>query len=164
MRREEFERYITENQERFYRLAFSYTHNPDAALDVVQESILKGIDKFSTLRNPQYMQTWFYRILVNECVSWFRHNGKTLPLDETALEERGPKTAEDPQTAQTAIMDLHHALEALDPKLRAVVELRFFEDMKLEEIAVIMHMNLSTVKSRLYKALKLLRVDLEEEE
>ena len=40
---------------------------------------------------------------------------------------------------------------------------RFFEDMKLEEIAAIMHMNLSTVKSRLYKALKLLRLDLEEE-
>lgn len=56
MRREEFERYITENQERFYRLSFSYTHNPDAALDIVQEAVLKGIAKFSTLRNPQYMR------------------------------------------------------------------------------------------------------------
>lgn len=163
MRREEFERYITENQERFYRLSFSYTHNPDAALDIVQEAVLKGIAKFSTLRNPQYMQTWFYRILVNECVSWYRRHGKVLPMETSVLEERGPGTMEDPQAAQAAVMDLRHALKALDPKLRAVVELRFFEDMKLEEIAAIMHMNLSTVKSRLYKALKLLRLDLEEE-
>lgn len=163
MRREDFERYITGNQERFYRLAFSYTHNPDAALDVVQEAILKGIDKFSTLRNPQYMQTWFYRILVNECVSWFRHSGRAMPVELGTLEEWGPTTAEDPQRAQTASLDLYHALEALDPKLRAVVELRFFEDMKLEDIAAIMHMNLNTVKSRLYKALKLLRLELEEE-
>lgn len=84
-------------------------------------------------------------------------------METAVLEERGPGTMEDPQATQAAVMDLRHALKALDPKLRAVVELRFFEDMKLEEIAAIMHMNLSTVKSRLYKALKLLRLDLEEE-
>lgn len=163
MRRDEFECYITENQERFYRLAFSYTHNRDAALDIVQDAILKSIDKFSSLRHPQYMQTWFYRILLNECTTWFRRNRRTFPVETENLEQWKQESAEDPQNECAAVMDLYRALEALDPKLREIVELRFFEDMKLEEIAAIMHTKLSTVKSRFYKALKQMRIDLEEE-
>ena len=53
--------------------------------------------------------------------------------------------------------------DVLDPKLKTVVMLRFFEDMKLEDIAAITGAPLSTVKSRLYKALKLLKVDLQGE-
>ena len=59
-------------------------------------------------------------------------------------------------------VDLYNAVQRLEPKLRTVVILRFFEDMKLEDIASITGDPLSTVKSRLYKALKLLKVDLQE--
>lgn len=52
-----FREYITQNQQAFYRLAYSYTKNSDAALDVVQDAIVKGIEKLHTLRNVelQYM-------------------------------------------------------------------------------------------------------------
>ena len=157
MRREEFERYITENQERFYRLSFSYTHNPDAALDIVQEAVLKGIAKFSTLRNPQYMQTWFYRILLNESMNHHRRAKRLVPLEDTLLETPAP--ARDPGER----LDLYDAIERLDWKEQTVVRLRFFEDMKLEEIARVTNTNLNTVKSRLYKSLRRLRELTEEE-
>ncbi len=57
--------------------------------------------------------------------------------------------------------DLHRAVDKLLPKEKAIIELRFFEDKKLEDIAAILGENVSTVKSRLYRSLKKLRLELE---
>ena len=57
--------YIVAGQGDFYRLAYSYVQNRDAALDVVQESIVKALSKSDSLRRPEYMKSWFYRILLN---------------------------------------------------------------------------------------------------
>lgn len=57
-------------------------------------------------------------------------------------------------------LDLYRAVEGLEPKLRTIVMLRFYEDMKLEDIARVTGTNVNTVKSRLYKALDRLRVEL----
>jgi RNA polymerase sigma-70 factor (ECF subfamily) len=58
--------------------------------------------------------------------------------------------------------DLQKAINTLEKKDRAVVVLRYFEDLKLEEIAEVLEENLSTVKSRLYRSMKKLRMELEE--
>ena len=57
--------------------------------------------------------------------------------------------------------DLKHALELLPPRDRMIVELKYFEDMKLEDIAAIMEENTNTIKSRLYRSLKKLRLSLD---
>ena len=67
--REEIIGYLLTNQEKFYRLAFSYVHNPDAALDVVQNAIVKALEHYNSIRNIKYIKTWFYRVLVNECLT-----------------------------------------------------------------------------------------------
>ena len=92
-----FREYITQNHQAFYRLAYSYTKNSDAALDVVQDAIVKGIEKLHTLRNPAYMKTWFYRILVNEGLNYLRGK-KVVSLDEYA--ESPLSAAEDRDVAQ----------------------------------------------------------------
>ncbi len=69
----------------------------------------------------------------------------------------------DSQPNISEYIDLYQALDKLPIKLKTVVLLRFFEDMKLEEIAQITCVNLSTVKSRLYKALKVLKINMEVE-
>ena len=120
-----FQELVEEHQADLYRLAYSYMKNRDDALDVVQESILKGLSKLPTLRNEQSLRVWMTRIVVNESISRLRRRR---------------------------------------PKLRTVVVLRFFEDMKLEDIAHVVRAPLSTVKSRLYRALAQLRVDLEQKE
>ena len=66
-----------------------------------------------------------------------------------------------PDTAQT--MDLHDAIDRLEPQLKTVVMLRFFSDMKFSEIAQVTDTNINTVKSRLKAALGRLRLHLEEE-
>lgn len=152
-----FREYITQNQQSFYRLAYSYTKNSDAALDVVQNAIVKGIEKLHTLRNPDFMRTWFYRILVNEGLTYLRRNN-VISLEEYG--ETALPVGKDMDVAQN--VDLYNAVQKLEPKLKTIVILRFFEDMKLEDIAAVTGDNLSTVKSRLYKALRLLKLDLQE--
>ena len=152
----ELTRYLVENQERFYRIAFGYVKNREAALDLVQDAIVKAITNLSSLKKREYLKTWFYRILVNECLMYLRKN-RILYLPD--FEEQFELPHKDKRFED---IELYEAVGNLDPALKTVVILRFFEDLKLNDIARITGTNLSTVKSRLYKALGLLRVSIEE--
>lgn len=149
--RQQLNEYIISHQEDFYRLAFSYVKNRDAALDVVQESIVRALSKSDSLRQPEYLKTWFYRILLNESMNHYRRGKRLVPLEDQAADTPAP--ASDPAER----LDLYAAIDRLDPKEQAIIKLRFFEDMKLEEIAGVTGTNLNTVKSRLYKSLRKLR-------
>ena len=61
----ETERLLTENYERYYRLAYKLMRNQDDALDVVQESAYRAIKDCKGVRNKDYLSTWIYRIVVN---------------------------------------------------------------------------------------------------
>ena len=62
------ERALTEGYEKYYRLAYSYVHNEADALDIVQEAAYKAILKSDSLKEPQYVETWVYRIVINEAL------------------------------------------------------------------------------------------------
>ena len=143
--------YIEDNQQAFYRLAFGYVKNADAAMDIVQEAVVKALSNVHRLRRVETMRTWFYRILVNESLTYLRKN-KRYVYDESHMENLQSKQRD---TAQE--MDVWQAVQALPAKLRTVILLRFFEDMKIEEVAKVTRTNLSTVKTRLYKALDVLK-------
>ena len=143
--------HIVNGQTEFYRLALSYVKNRDAALDVVQEAIVKALSKVDTVREPAYLKTWFYRILINEAMNHFRRNRNLVSLEEVmadrAAEPRDPGER----------LDLYDAIDRLSFPEQTVIKLRYFEDMKLEEIAQATGTNLNTVKSRLYKAIRKLK-------
>ena len=63
---------MEEHQAELYRLAYSYMKNRDDALDAVQESIVRAIDKLHTLRDEERLRVWLTRIVVNECLSRLR--------------------------------------------------------------------------------------------
>ena len=65
--------YLVEDQARFYRLAYSYLHDREEALDAVQTAVCKALEKQDSLRDAGAMRTWFYRILVNVCTDALRH-------------------------------------------------------------------------------------------
>ena len=149
--------YLITEQARFYRLAYSYLKNREEALDAVQTAVCRAWEQQDRLREPEAVRTWFYRILLNESMNHHRRAKRLVPLEDTLLET--PVPARDPGER----LDLYDAIERLDWKEQTVVRLRFFEDMKLEEIARVTNTNLNTVKSRLYKSLRRLRELTEEE-
>lgn len=152
---QELARLITENREKYYRVAFTYVKNKEDALDILHDAIVKALQKIHQLRGRSYLETWFYRILINECISFLRKRRELLCLDE--LPQLPP--AEEPDRDQ--YLTLYEAVDRLPPRLKTVVILRFFEEMKFDEIAEITAAKQSTVKARLYKALKILKVDIE---
>lgn len=152
------EQLLLEQYDRYYRLALSYVHKEEDAADIVQNGAYKAILNSSRLKNPEYASTWVYRIMLNEIFSFYREK-RVASLEEMET-ERETLSVED--TYEN--FDLKQALNALSKEDKAVVELRYFEDMKLEEISEILEENVSTVKSRLYRSLKKLKVKLGEHE
>ena len=149
--------YVIENKERHYRLAFSYVKNADDALEVVQESIYKAISTMDSIKTPEYLKTWFYRIIINTSIDLLRKRKKVVVMDDETLSHYDLSTVDHYED-----IDLQIALESLPIQYRSVVVLRFFEDLKIEEIAVILNENVNTVKTRLYRSLKMLRVQMDD--
>ncbi len=147
------ERLLLANYNQYFRLARSYVHNDDDAGDIVQNAAYKAIKNSGSLKQEAYAATWLYRIVINEIFTFLRQR-KTEPFD----------LAEQAQTEDAyEDVDLKRALASLPDEDRMIVELKYFEDLKLEEIAAILELNVSTVKSRLYRCLKKLRLMLEED-
>lgn len=149
---------ITENKENVYRLAFSYVKNKEDALDIVQDSIHKAFSSFNNLKSEGSMKSWFYRVVVNTSLDFLRRQKKLHPVDDKTLELYAP-VSEDVYRN----VDLEKALDELSPNYRIVIVLRFFEDLKIEEIAEVLGENNSTVKTRLYQALGKLRIKLNDQ-
>jgi RNA polymerase sigma-70 factor (ECF subfamily) len=147
--------YVIKNKERHYRLAFSYVKNDDDALEVIQESIYKAISTMDTLKTPDCLKTWYFRIIVNTAIDLLRKRKKVVVVDDETLFSYDLSKVD-----YYKDIDLQKALENLPINYRSIVVLRFFEDFKIEEIAVILNENVNTIKTRLYKSLKMLRIQM----
>lgn len=149
------EELLIKNYQKYYRLAYTYVKSEQDALDAVQESAYKVIRGCRKVKQDEYLDTWITRIVINTAMDLLRKRSATVLVDPQ--EEEWGEAQED--TYQD--LDLQQALAYLDTNERTTVILRFFEDRKLEEIAEITEVGVNTVKSRLYRALKKLKITLE---
>mgnify|MGYP001027426889 CR=1 FL=1 len=142
---------LIENYRRYYHLAYRYVKNESDALDVVQEAAYKAMDQCNTLKNPDYAGAWICRIVMNEAYNVLRKKQK---------EEYQPQEAEPCTEDHYVDLDLQQAILQLREEEQTVIYLRYFEDRQLDEIAEITKEKLSTVKSRLYRAVGKLKMAL----
>jgi len=149
---------ITEHKENVYRLAYSYVKNKEDALDIVQDSIYKAMTNIEQLKDPEAVKSWFFRIVVNTALDSLRRKKIVHLVDQEIIETYAPG-AEDVY----ADLDLQRTLDALPVKYRNVIVLRYFEDMKIEEVADVLAENVNTIKTRLYQALQLLRMKMKDD-
>ena len=149
--------YLVEDQARFYRLAYSYLHDREEALDAVQTAVCKALEKQDSLRDAGAVRTWFYRILVNVCTDVLRQR-KLVTFMPPEATDAG--SYEDPLPEDGS---LAKRVDALPPEVSAIIRLRFYEEQSLAEISRILDCPLSTVKTRLYTGLKKLRIQMEGE-
>ncbi|MDF2845704.1 MAG: subfamily polymerase sigma-24 factor [Herbinix sp.] len=147
------ENYLIRNYDKYYRLAYSYVHNETDAMDIVQEGAYKAILKSETLKNPDYANTWIYRIMINEALAFIKKHKKDS-YDISAIDIS--------QTDHYVDYDLEKAIDNLDTTDKTIIILKFYEEYTLEEIADMTGEKLNTVKSRMYRTLKKLQISLEE--
>lgn len=154
MNKQEFTQRVLAMENRLYRISCGMLDNHQDRLDAVQEAVLKAWANVGRLREERYFETWLTRILINEC-----HNLQSARKRSVALEripEPGAQTAETDQS-------LRDALAALSPELRLPVLLFYMEGYKTREVAQILRIPEGTVKTRLMRAKRKLKIMLEEE-
>jgi len=147
--------FIMNNKDDFYRLAYGYVKNSNDAIDILQDSIQKAISSKNNLKKEQSLKSWFYRIVINTSLDFLRKQKRLVVVDEETIQSYSSGIND-----HYTNIDLERSLEALPPKYKSVIILRYFEDLKIEEVAEILQESPNTIKTRLYKALELLRIKM----
>jgi len=155
-----FHRLVDEHLDRSYRLAAVVLHSPSDAQDAVHDAFVTAWRKYGSLRDPARFEAWFDRIVVNTCRDRMRHAGRLQVQDISAGPEIpcGDSTATIPDD-----LTIRSALGRLKPDDRIVLALRYYRDMKVDDIAAAMGIRPRAASSRLHRAIERLRQALDEE-
>lgn len=137
-----------------YCIARSYLRCEADCEDALQNALLRAWEKRSTLREERYFRTWLTRILINSCKETLRRQRRESPSADF------PEAAA-PQGGDPALWE---SLRALDEKYRVIVVLHYRDGYSVREIASILRVPESTVKTRLFRARQQLKSLLKREE
>lgn len=137
-------------------LAYRFTGDSDAALDVLQETFLYVLRKFPGFRLTAHFKTFLYPAVRNLSIAARRKASRYQATEQTLkVLENTPA----PMAAEIPPGDLQAVLAGLPEEQREVILLRFVDGLSLGEIGEAMEIPLGTVKSRLHNALQTLRRD-----
>ncbi len=150
---------IIQEQNSLYRLALSYTKDRDSAMDVVQNTVLKALESYGSIRKAATARAWLFSIAVHESIRYLNKNRRELPSNEELPEQIYVEQAYEPDDGET----VYESVMKLPDDMRTVVILRYYEELSLKEIAEITNTNLNTVKYRLYAAQKRIEKMIKEE-
>lgn len=147
-----------DSADRLYAIAIRILRDPDLARDAVQEALLNAWRDLRSLRDPDRLDPWLYRLVVRACYLEARNRRRTIGL--TRLATIRP-LAELPPTAVDDHDQLERGFRWLSPEQRTVVVLRYYLDLPLTDVAQIMAIPEGTARSRLHYAMSGLRAALE---
>ncbi len=141
---------IVSMMQTLYRVSYTQLSQSCDRDEAVQECLCKAWQKRSQLNDERFMQTWVIRILINECHNIQKKRTRELPMEE--LPERAAPNDAD--------FELHDALLNLDEALRLPIQLHYIEGFSISEIARILRCPEGTVKTRLLRGRKELKISL----
>lgn len=166
-----FEMGVTQNIPALYRTALRLTRNKMDAEDLVQETLFRACrfrDKFLPGSN---LRAWLFRILFNQHNNEYRARlRKPRPINIDTINDNilihHLATKNCPRTPEQLFMDkclddeLWKAIQGLRHEFKQIVNLYFMHQLSYKQIAVLVKLNLGTVKSRLYRSRQQLRAEL----
>ena len=158
MTKEAFTEGITAMTNTLYRVSCGLLQSEADREDAVQEAIARAWEKLNSLKHEEYFRTWVVRILINECRSIGRQRGRVIPMEELPV----PEFEAAPSDERTR--ELRRAVMSLPDALRLPVILHYVEGYDVAEAGRILGIPAGTVKSRLSRARKQLKSELEEAE
>ena len=148
--------------ERYRQLAFSLsmkiTRNREDAEEAAQDAFIKAYKSLESFKGGAAFKTWFFRIVYTTAISKVRSSKKvTVSLEEYKLSDNDILDTENAigqMGAEERSKQLHKAMEMLAPDESAILNLYYFEDLPVEEIAIIMDLTASNVKVKLFRTRK----------
>nr|WP_200899972.1 sigma-70 family RNA polymerase sigma factor [Clostridium cylindrosporum] len=141
-----------------YKIAYLYLKNEEDALEVLQEAVYRGFLSIHKLKNPEFFKTWITRILINSATDHIRKKGRDVSIegDSSVLIDSSKVSVEEK-------VDLYRAIDLLNDKYKTVIIMKYFNDMKVLDIASIMDIPEGTVKTYLSRAKRDLKNILKED-
>lgn len=147
------------------------TGNRQEAEDVVQEAFLRVYKNLDRYDEKQKFSTWIYRIATNLCIDRLRKRRKVYSLDADSSEHEGldgysmqpsdNRTPESEYLLSETQRIIHEAIETLPVKYKSMMILRYLQELSLQEIAEVMDVPVTTVKTRVHRGREFLRKKLE---
>jgi RNA polymerase sigma-70 factor (ECF subfamily) len=159
-------------ERQIYGLSFRMLGRDEDARDVCQETFLAAFRNLNKFRGDAKFSSWIYRIALNACHTKMRKQGALPALSLDHEDDEGRKFELPDLQADNVPDRLHHnqrarlvrkALQALPAEMRQVIIMKEYHEMTFAEIAEVMRTPVSTVKSRLYTGLQLMRGRLEKQ-
>jgi RNA polymerase sigma-70 factor (ECF subfamily) len=149
-------------EKRVYNYLLRITRHREDALDLTQDVFLKAYQNLRKLDDPARFAPWLYRIAHNEAYSMFRKRKPETDVDEIepASTETGITVGGSSLFPVELSLAIASAMERLSTDQREAVVLKIYRGFKFDEMAEILSCSVSTVKARLYTALKSLKADL----
>ena len=145
---------LNRHKDTVYRVAFSYMKNRQDAEDIFQEVFLKLAQVMPDLKNERVERSWLIRVTINISLNHLRNPWRRRRAD-----------LEDYQafSVDTGLSDLMDAIKKLPGKLSTPLLLRYYEGYSVKECADLLGISESAVTSRLFRARKQLKLELEED-
>lgn len=151
--RVDFDDFVAARSSRLLRTAYLLTHDHGLAEDLLQTALTKAWFAWSRIQGDP--EPYVRRILVNTYASWWRRKRH----GERPTEQLPEDGYDDATTGAATGHDLWQAMARLPRRMRAVVVLRYFEDLTEAQAAQVLGCSVGTVKSQTSKALAKLRID-----
>ena len=153
--RQDFSEFVAARSARLIRLAYVLTGDQHAAEDLLQNSLVKAAAHWGRIHSAP--EAYVRRIMYHEQVSWLRRRARRR---ETAMAQVPEPATGDGAAGVAARLALRDALLALPPRRRAVLVLRYLEDLPEAQVAEILGCSVGTVRSQSHRAIAQLRVAL----
>ena len=151
-------RLVSDGLDRAYRLAGLILGHAADAEDVAHDAAVRAWQSAGSLRDPAAFEAWFDRIVVNACRDRIRRDRR---LRFVPLQTDDDRPVPDPFQALLDRDEALGAIRRLDPDERAVVVLHYWADLPLTAVATRLGWPVGTVKTRLHRALEVMRDEQE---
>ncbi|MDF2472585.1 MAG: polymerase subfamily sigma factor [Anaerocolumna sp.] len=144
-------RTIEQYSDTLYKIALSYTRCNATAEDILQDTYIKYMQCHIEFESNEHKKAWLIRVVINECKKFYRliWNAKRIPLEDIY-------SFETPE-----YHEIFYAVMNLPLKYRIVIHLHYYEDYSVKEISKIIGVKENTILSRMYRARKMLKEDME---
>jgi RNA polymerase sigma-70 factor, ECF subfamily len=151
-----------------YALAYRVIGREEDARDVCQETFLRAFRAIRGFKGQAKFSSWLYRITLNLCRDWIRRERRTpiaqapegVDLVELAADGEGTESVEDLVSRRQLSQAVARAMARLPEEQRTAIILKEYHGLTFQEIANLLDCPLSTVKTRLYQGLSVLRRQL----
>jgi RNA polymerase sigma-70 factor (ECF subfamily) len=145
--RRALELFYRDNHQQVYALCFRILGSADDAEDAMQAAFVRAFRALPGFRGQSSLQTWLYRIAVNEALQALRRrpSSRTVAMPEDAMCPDGSARVDERLAVRAA-------MAAMKPEMRVVIALRFWEELSYEEVAAVLGISLPAARMRIKRA------------